>query len=203
MIRIGVYEKPEALFNVDESGLNMECRTGKVVVTSHTKHAHSLSKGARDHITVNCAVSASGQVLPPMIIFEKCFPSSPYVTNGPTSSLYAKSPNGYMDEELFVSWFTKLFIPETQHIGPHILIIDGHGSHINLDVIDAAIFNYIELYCLPPHTTHLLQPLDVSVYRPLKAHFSKITDSITLATVGQRERVTINKTNFPIIFREA
>ena len=199
----GIFNKPEALFNVDESGMNMECRTGKVVVKSKAKHAHSLSKGSRDHITVNCCVSASGQVLPPMIIFEKCFPSAPYVREGPINAMYCKSPNGYMDEELFTIWFKDLFIPHTNHIGNRMLIIDGHGSHININLIDAAIENNVELYCLPPHTTYLLQPLDVSVYRPLKAHFSKITDSIVLATLNQTNRVHINKTNFAIVFREA
>ena len=58
------------------------------------KQAHSQSKGSRDHITVNCAISAAGTALPPMIIFEKSIPSSACVTQGPINALYAKSPNG-------------------------------------------------------------------------------------------------------------
>ena len=98
------------------SGINMDIRQGKVVISRGSKHAHSQSKGSRDHITVNCCVSANGASLPPMIIFEKAFPSSAYVAEGPINALYAKSPNGYMDEELFYSWFTKLFITHTQHL---------------------------------------------------------------------------------------
>ena len=56
--------------------------------------------------------------------------------------MYAKSPNSYMDEELFITWFTKRFVPETNHIDPRILIIAGHRSHINLDVME----NNVELY---------------------------------------------------------
>ena len=112
-----LFDKPSAIFNVDESGINMECRLGKVIVVKGEKQATSLSKGSRDHITVNCCVSAAGQVVPPMSIYEKCFPSAPYIREGPIGALYGKSPNGYMDEELFIEWFTKLFIPWTNHIG--------------------------------------------------------------------------------------
>ena len=91
--------KPENLFNVDESGINMDIQQGKVVVTKGLKQVHSMSKGTRDHITVNCCVNANGKCIPPMIIFEKCFLSTAHVKEG--NKLYAKSTNEYMDEELF------------------------------------------------------------------------------------------------------
>ena len=175
-------DKPGKIFNTDESGINMDLRQGKVMVSRGSKHAHSQPKVSRDHITINCAVSAAEAVLPPMIIFEKSFPSTAYVTQGPINALYVKSPNGCMDEELFYSWFSKLFVPQTQYMGRRILIIDGHGSHMSLNLIDSAIENNVILYCLPPHTTHL-QPLDISVFKPLKKHFSTITDFIIKITL--------------------
>ena len=56
----------------------------------------------------------------------------------------------------------------------------------------------MKLYCTVYHPTqHLFQPLDISVYKPLKNHFSTITDFITLASVTHgATRVTVNKTNF-------
>ena len=190
----GLLDNAEKIFNVDESGINMELRQGKVIVKKGSKNVHCLSKGSRDHITVNYCVSAAGHVLPPMIIYEKSFPSAPYKARGPLNALYAKFLNGYMDEELFFSWF-KFFVAQTQHLGKRMLIIDGHGSHISLNVIDTARENNIILYCLPPHTTHILQPLDVSVYKPLKNHFSSITDFIILASVTLNEKVLKYKTN--------
>ena len=102
-------DNAENIFNVDESGINMELRQGKVIVKKGSKNFHSLSKGSRDHITVNCCVSAAGHVLAPMIIYEKSFPSAPYKARGPLNALYAKFLNGYMDEELFgwVPYFIK------------------------------------------------------------------------------------------------
>ena len=124
-----------------------------------------------------------------MIIYEKSFPSALYKARGPLNALYAKSLNGYMEEELFFSWFT-FFVSKTQHFG-------------KLNFIDTARENDIILYCLPPHTTHILQPLHVPVYKPRKNHFSSITDFIILASVTLNEKVLINKTNLHVVFREA
>ena len=58
----------------------MDLRQGKVVVSCGSKQAHSQSKGSHDHITIDCAISASGTALPPIIIFKKSFLSTAYVT---------------------------------------------------------------------------------------------------------------------------
>ena len=106
-----------------------------------------MPKGARDHITVHCCLNANGECIPPMIIFEKCFPSTAYVKEGIRNTLYAKSTNGLMDEELFFKWLADHFIQLTNHLGKRILFIDCHP---------------------PSHTTHVFQPFDVSMYKPLK-----------------------------------
>ena len=132
------------------------------------------------------------------LFMKNCFRQHHIKLRDLLNTLYAKSLNGYMDEELFFSWF-KFFVAKTQHLDKRLLIIDGHGSHISLNVIDTARENNM-LYCLPPHTTHILQPLDVSLYKPLKNHFSRITDFIILASVTLNEKVLINKTNFHVVF---
>ena len=71
--------------------MSMNCKTGsKVVVKKGAKQAHFTAKGQRDHVTVNCCVSANGQTIP----------SAPYKSEGIANALYGKSENGYMDEVL-------------------------------------------------------------------------------------------------------
>ena len=42
-----------------------------------------------------------------------------------------------MNSELFYGFISKLFIPHTNQIaGPKLLILDGHGSHLNIDTIN-------------------------------------------------------------------
>ena len=56
---------------------------------------------------------------------------------------------------------------------PILLIYDGHASYLSIDAIEKARANDIHLLCLPSHTSHILQPLDVSVMSSFKLHFSK------------------------------
>ena len=48
-----------------------------------------------------------------------------------------------------------------------------YKTHIIIDVIDVCRENDITLFCLPPHITHALQPLDVAVFKSLKDTFAK------------------------------
>jgi DDE superfamily endonuclease len=50
---------------------------------------------------------------------------------------------------------------------PRLLIIDGHNSHTTVKFLEYAHEHNIIVLCLPPHTTHYLQPCDVGVFGPL------------------------------------
>ena len=125
-----------------------------------------------------CAASAAGFPLPPMIIYPKAYPGGAYTFEGPDDALYGKSESGYVDSELFTKWMEKIFLKFAVPERPIILFIDGHKSHINLDVVDMARNNNVILFCLPPHTTHALQPLDVAVFKSFKNHFSKAVKAV-------------------------
>ena len=203
MDNLNLRNKPKSIFNCDESMVAMDRRTGKVVVSRNTKQANCETKGTRDHITVNSCVSASGMILPPHIIFQQSFPSGPYGKDGLDGALYSISLNGFMDSELFYGFLDKLFIPQTQHIeGPKLLKLDGHGSRLSVDPIDLCRRNNIHLYCLPPHTTHVFQPLDVDIFHLLKSHFIQITQNLKLATLGWKEPIDCCKTNFTKLFKQ-
>ena len=55
-----------------------------------------------------------------------------------------------------------------------LLFLDGHSSHYHPDTIELARQHDIIMFCLPPYTTHACQPLDVSVYRSLKSHWTDV-----------------------------
>ena len=70
-----------------------------------------------------------------------------------------KSESGWVDTDLFLAWLQKIFIKHCGMQRPVVLFMDGHASHVNIHVIDLCRANDIILFCLPPHTTHALQPL--------------------------------------------
>ena len=66
-----------------------------------------------------------------------------------------------------------------------LLIEDGHGSHITLDVIELARANNIHLLCLPAHTSLILQTLDIGVFKSFKSGYSKACRKYLMANSGR------------------
>ena len=63
---------------------------------------------------------------------------------------------------------------------PHVLIFDGHGSHTTTALITYTMQNNIILLQLPPHTSHLLRPLDVALFGPVKTFLSQELERLTI-----------------------
>ena len=57
---------------------------------------------------------------------------------------------------------------------PRLLIYDGHLSHVWYGTLELARQQKVTIIKLPPHTTDLLQPLDVAVFKSLKDHWGDI-----------------------------
>ena len=112
------------------------------------------------------------------------------------------SENGWTDNYTGHKWFEEYFEKETreQQKGEYrMLILDGHSSHVTTSVIRFCVSNKIPLLCLPAHTTHILQPLDVGVFAPLSIIYAN--------HVHRRSRFgasySIDKIDFLEIFQQS
>lgn len=83
-----------------------------------------------------------------------------------------------MDARLGMLWLTTVFELETAAIRPlpRLLILDGHGSHVTYEFIEHCVHNSILLLCLPSHSTHLIQPLDVGLFGPYQHYYGQAVD---------------------------
>lgn len=54
-----------------------------------------------------------------------------------------------------------------------LLVIDGHESHASVEIQRYCEEAKIITLCMPPHSSHLLQPLDVRCFAPLKKAYSR------------------------------
>ena len=88
--------------------------------------------------------------------------------------MHGASEKGWINTELFDSWFDDLFLPSAVAAQPLLLLLDGHSTHYQLDVIEKARKNGVLVLCLPPHMTHATQSLDCDMFSPLKAQWSAI-----------------------------
>lgn len=78
--------------------------------------------------------------------------------------------------------------------GTVVLFFDGHGSHIDFDLVNMAVI----LMCLPPHTSHVPQSLDVACYGPLKEVWSQTQKDYKMSSGAMH----ITKAEFPSLLKE-
>ena len=161
-------DKPTQIYNMDETGMPLDPHLTKIVSIKGTKHPVVVTTGNKAQVTVVSACSASGHVLPPMVIFDRKT-LKPELTYGEVpGTMYGLSKNGWIDSELFELWFTHHFLPNVPPLRPLLLIMDGHSTHYQPSVVRLAAAEKVILFCLPPNTTHLTQPLDKGCFSPLK-----------------------------------
>jgi hypothetical protein len=88
----------------------------------------------------------------------------------------AMQSKAWMTTSLFKEFlsFFKRFIPSGIFLTiRHLLILDGHGSHVTFEAIEPAKEFGLDMIILPSHTSHALQPLDVACFKPFKITFKK------------------------------
>ena len=56
------------------------------------------------------------------------------------------------------------------------LVLDGHRSHLTAEFYCIYTENNIIPVCMPPHSSHLLHPLDVSCFAVLKRHYRQLVE---------------------------
>ena len=66
-----------------------------------------------------------------------------------------------------------------------ILLLDNHVSHSSVDVLQFAKDNGVFMVSFPPHCSHKLQPLDRSVYGPLKRYYNVACDDWIVSHKGR------------------
>ena len=195
--RLGIENMPSRIFNCDETGFSGKERfTGKVLVKRGSKHAYQQTVKFTGHTTVHVAASADGRVLPPFIIYQSCLPRS--VDGVPDFWTMAASEKGYITSELFLNWFRDVFVPHCGNARPVLLVMDNHVSHLSFEVIDLAQKENIELLCLPPKSTHLLQPLDKGYFNLLKSEMADV--SMRLGYTGAK---LVPREKFPKVLQYA
>lgn len=74
----------------------------------------------------------------------------------------------WINDNLFLHWF-KFFLVSIPLTQPVLLIMDRHGTHTSIHLIQLVRSSDVHLLCLPSHTTRILQPLDVSAFKSFKA----------------------------------
>jgi hypothetical protein len=174
---------PEDMYNFDETGFAMGLvATAKVVTRAEMLgRPFLIQPGNREWVTSIECVNSTGWVLPPCIIFKgKVHIEGWYQDTAlPADWRIEVSDNGWTTDQIGLRWLQKVFIPATtsRTTGRYrLLILDGHGSHLTPQFDQICRENDIIPICMPAHSSHLLQPLDVGCFSPLKRAYGRLIE---------------------------
>jgi hypothetical protein len=178
--------------------------TSCMVVTSAERRskARLAQPGNRDWITVIQGANSQGWVIPPFIIVA----AKTQLTNWwaprdiPLGWVLTTTYNGWTNNAEGLHWI-KHFDKHTKdrRLGARrLLVLDGHESHHSTEFEQYCQENNIITLCMPAHASHILQPLDVGCFGPLKKAYGK-----EVSTLMHKYITHITKVEFLACFKTA
>jgi hypothetical protein len=191
-------------YNFDETGFQMGAISIGVVVTGSERRNRpkAIQPGNREWVTVIQGINAQVWAIPPFVIFAGKYHLSAWYEGDdiPQDWVISLSENGWTTNELGIEWL-RHFERHTKDrtVGSHrLLILDGHESHDSLEFRQICEENKIITLCMPPHSSHLLQPLDVGCFAPLKKAYGQQVEDLMRSHINH-----ITKLEFLPAFKAA
>lgn len=163
---------PENIYNLDETALTTVHNPPNVVRPKGLKQVGQVTSGERGVlVTACCFINAIGNSVPPFLVFPRVNFQDRMLNGAPPGSTGVAAKTGLVNGEVFIDILKHLQrFTKSSSESSILLIMDNHESHITIASLEFCKSNGIILLTLPPHTSGKLQPLDKSMYKPLKTH---------------------------------
>ena len=172
-----IFNDPARVYNSDESNIQLCPKTGKVLGIKGHKNIYEVAPGPeKSTLTFLGTFNARGDIVCPAIIYPYVRMPKDIIDNVPDNFFIGQSESGWMKSETFFEFIANGFVPwlSINNITkPVILFVDGHKTHLTMQLSKYCDENGVVLYLLPPNTTHILQPADVGVFVPMKDMWRK------------------------------
>ena len=135
LIDLNLEDKPNQIFNVDESGFPLSWTPKTILTKRGQKSPQALLAGSgRENITVQMCISSTGKLLPSYVVYKGERLMSDTTYGGPLGTRFTISHNGWMTDETFLDWMRSQFIACIPDECPILLILNGHSSHISYEI---------------------------------------------------------------------
>lgn len=167
----GILQDPSRIFNGDETCFLLCPKNKRVLAPKGSKNVYEIQHHPKKNLTVMFTFSAAGVITPPMIIYAQSRITEKIRESVPDDWGIGCSENGWMKNELFYEYIGNVLYPFMRDSGtkfPVILFIDGHCTHLTYQISELCNKLQIILISLYPNTTRIMQPADVSAFKPLK-----------------------------------
>ena len=172
--------------------LNMDESHGEIFKLLHKSYRFpgiggraNVGGTKHSHVSLTAVISADGRKYPAYVtipgsdrgsysrLSKEWFRSLPEVLR--KNIHISRTKNGWTDSKVMCGVLILIaehFVQETglelSSEKPLLLVLDNCPSHATAEVLKMAFSLHIQLFFLPPYSTHALQPLDIGVFGPLK-----------------------------------
>lgn len=169
---------PTRIFNMDETAVRTIPTKEVVLAEVGVPYVHAkVGNSDKESYTALFAANAAGQLAPTLMLYpyKQRMPGEIW-KHLPEGWAAGRTESGWMNRDTFFSYLKDVFYPWVVQQGitfPIILFVDGHRSHVSQNTTDFCEEKQMELISLPPNSTQITQPLDVSFFRPLKVHWNQ------------------------------
>ena len=180
MGNLEILQQPIRIFNCNKTGFSIAPKPPKVICKAGALNVYAHGSSSKQTITTLLCASTAGMYVRLMIVylgtsFRKEFMTK-FFEHIPDGE-FGHSLSGWIDQSLFVQWLHNVFDPTLTAMGikrPILLIIDGTRVHLSLWISEFCDDKNIILYVLYPNSTHLTQPLDLSLMGSVKVHYKEV-----------------------------
>ncbi|ODQ74015.1 hypothetical protein LIPSTDRAFT_69545 [Lipomyces starkeyi NRRL Y-11557] len=179
----------ENTYNMDESGFSIgTMESTRIILDSTFRTKHQAHPGRQEWVSMIECICADGTILPPLGIFKGKNVLQNWIPNEVLDKwFFSANTKGWTSNLHGLEWLKRVFEPATRAKAngqQRFLICDGHDSHISGSFIAHCLQNQITLLILPPHTSHLLQPLDAAIFGPLKKRLTAALSHLNQAQLA-------------------
>jgi hypothetical protein len=186
------------IWNMDETGLRIGVGWGQWVIVPAGQEQGRFqnlisSTGDTEHVSVVEYISASGEIIAPLIIIKGVVIQARWFADIQDGDIaIGVSELGYSNDILSFQWLQhwNRLSKRRQQGTYRLLIMDGYESHLTIQFVWYCEMEKIILLCLPPHSTHFLQPLNVVIFQQWKHWHTEAIDHAVRHGTGEFDRQT-------------
>jgi hypothetical protein len=191
-------------YNFDETGFMMGVICPAMVVTRADRRGKgkAVQPGNREWATAIACINSEGWSMPPFLVVQGKNHLANWYTDGGLLPDWVIKPtsNGWTNNETGLEWLKHFDKHTTARAkGPYrMLVLDGHESHESAEFQEYCKTHNIVTLGLPPHSSHLTQPLDVGCFSVLKRAYGRQIETFIKAHINH-----ITKVEFFLAFTAA
>lgn len=178
---------PTRIWNLDETKTETNQRPSRVIAQKGIKQvATAVSNEKGTLVTTVLIINAAGNSMPPAMVFPRVHFKTHMINGAPAGTLGLAHQSGWMTTSNFVHVMQHFITFSGSSVNRKMLLIcDNHESHLSIAAIELARANGVIILTVPPHCTHMMQPLDVGVMKPFKTFYNAAVDSRLSSNPGQ------------------